>query len=149
MNELDEMFNSVMAAGVDYNTETPSGKASFADYPDEKPSKVKLIAWLDGWHDDLIANGYPGCTQHREGPEYCCQTGPEARCWVLEHRARLGAGLVWAPRHRVTSVPVWSGIRPSGADPVRIPSPLNSKLEPLSFELARVQVYRIRCEARI
>jgi hypothetical protein len=37
---------------------TANGKASFPEFPEEKPAKNKLVTWLDTWLDDLTAAGY-------------------------------------------------------------------------------------------
>jgi hypothetical protein len=37
---------------------TASGKASFPEFPEEKPAKNKLVTWLDTWQEDLTAAGY-------------------------------------------------------------------------------------------
>ena len=35
-----------------------SGKAAWPPFPGEKPSKQKLISWLDSWEDDLNTGGF-------------------------------------------------------------------------------------------
>ena len=71
MNHLDDMVKNAMAIDADNAVDPTSGKTSFSDYPEEKPSKVKLIAWLDSWHDDLVSHGY-GAAIRNEIP-YSCQ----------------------------------------------------------------------------
>ena len=75
MNHLDDMFKIAMAIDADNIADITSGKASFAEYPDEKPSKVKLIAWLDSWHDDLVGLGY-GASLRGEAPYQLAKLRP-------------------------------------------------------------------------
>ena len=75
MNHLDDMFKLAMAIDADNIADITSGKASFAEYPDEKPSKVKLIAWLDSWHDDLVGLGY-GASLRGEAPYQLAKLRP-------------------------------------------------------------------------
>ena len=49
------MFNEVMLAD---DVTADSGKAAWPPFPGEKPSKQKLISWLDSWEDDLNTGGF-------------------------------------------------------------------------------------------
>ena len=55
MSYLDEFSKDVLAA--DDGTAPDLGK-TFPDFPGEKPSKTKLIDWLDTWEDDLGNAGF-------------------------------------------------------------------------------------------
>ena len=55
MSPHDAMFNEVMLAD---DVTADSGKAAWPPFPGEKPSKQKLISWLDSWEDDLNTGGF-------------------------------------------------------------------------------------------
>ena len=65
---MDDLFRLAMAADGEPIPDTGNnGKASFPEYPGEKPTKLEQITWLDTWKDDLIAGGY-GALLRKETP---------------------------------------------------------------------------------
>ena len=58
MDEIDNLFATVLVSMADDGkTESPT-KSSFPDYPEENPTKSAAIRWLDTWEDDLNSSGY-------------------------------------------------------------------------------------------
>ena len=52
----DTILNEILVA-EDGNTDVVS-KSTFPDFPDEKPTKSSLIAWVESWTEELNAIGY-------------------------------------------------------------------------------------------
>ena len=48
----DDIFNALFVIDNN-NTDTDIGDASYPNFPDEKPSKVSKVAWIDKWSDGL------------------------------------------------------------------------------------------------
>ena len=76
MESFDEMMQNVLSIDTDSVSDNNNGKASFPEYPGEKPKKSDLVKWLDIWYDALVTSGY-GASLRGETPYQYAKLAPK------------------------------------------------------------------------
>ena len=56
LHDLFAIEEATTPVGVTGSGSDKTDKKQWKDYPSEKPRKDELVAWIEGWSDDLLAS---------------------------------------------------------------------------------------------